>query len=40
MSSIFNSAQDLEEWVQGAGEDGFIFFSLGSAVVPSDMPEE
>lgn len=32
--------QDLEEWVQGAGEDGFIFFSLGSAVVPSDMPEE
>ncbi|ROT73314.1 putative UDP-glucuronosyltransferase 2B16 [Penaeus vannamei] len=32
--------QDLEEWVQGAGEDGFIFFSLGSAVVPSDMPED
>ncbi|XP_047498158.1 UDP-glucosyltransferase 2-like isoform X1 [Penaeus chinensis] len=31
---------DLEEWVQGAGEAGFIFFSLGSAVIPSDMPEE
>ncbi|XP_037786964.1 UDP-glucosyltransferase 2-like [Penaeus monodon] len=33
-------SQDLEEWVQGAGDDGFIFFSLGTAVVPSDMPEE
>ncbi|XP_042877955.1 UDP-glucosyltransferase 2-like isoform X2 [Penaeus japonicus] len=32
--------KDLEEWVRGAGEDGFIFFSLGSAVIPSDMPEE
>lgn len=32
--------KDLEEWVAGAGEDGFIFFSLGSAVTPSDMPEE
>ncbi|XP_063610712.1 UDP-glycosyltransferase UGT5-like [Penaeus indicus] len=32
--------QDLEDWVQGAGDDGFIFFSLGTAVVPSDMPEE
>jgi len=32
--------QDLEEWVQGAGEDGFIFFSMGSAITPSDMPEE
>ncbi|CAL4059804.1 unnamed protein product [Meganyctiphanes norvegica] len=31
---------DLEEWVQGAGEDGFIFFSMGSAITPSDMPEE
>ncbi|XP_069955022.1 UDP-glucosyltransferase 2 [Cherax quadricarinatus] len=32
--------KDLEDWVQGAGDDGFIFFSLGSAVTPSDMPEE
>ena len=32
--------QDLEEWVAGAGKDGFIYFSLGSAVTPSDMPEE
>ncbi|KAK4312431.1 hypothetical protein Pmani_000885 [Petrolisthes manimaculis] len=32
--------KDLEEWVEGAGSDGFIFFSLGSAVKPSSMPEE
>ncbi|KAK3883685.1 hypothetical protein Pcinc_012005 [Petrolisthes cinctipes] len=32
--------KDLEEWVKGAGSDGFIFFSLGSAVKPSSMPEE
>ncbi|KAG0713355.1 UDP-glucuronosyltransferase 2B14 [Chionoecetes opilio] len=32
--------KDLEEWVAGAGQDGFIYFSLGSAVTPSDMPEE
>nr|XP_053649729.1 UDP-glucuronosyltransferase 2B7-like [Cherax quadricarinatus] len=32
--------QDLEDWVQGAGDAGFIFFSLGSAVPPSTMPEE
>ncbi|KAK7086055.1 UDP-glucuronosyltransferase 2A1 [Halocaridina rubra] len=32
--------KDLEDWVKGAGEEGFIFFSLGSAVVPSSMPEE
>ncbi|CAL4062136.1 unnamed protein product, partial [Meganyctiphanes norvegica] len=29
----------LEEWVAGAGQEGFIFFSLGSVVKPSDMPE-
>ncbi|XP_045608864.1 UDP-glucosyltransferase 2 [Procambarus clarkii] len=32
--------QDLEEWVQGAGDDGFIYFSLGSVVPGSTMPEE
>ncbi|XP_071512624.1 UDP-glycosyltransferase UGT5-like isoform X2 [Panulirus ornatus] len=32
--------QDLEEWVAGAGDDGFIFFSLGSNVKESFMPEE
>lgn len=32
--------QDLEEWVSGAGEDGFIFFSVGSAVIASSIPEE
>ncbi|XP_068241718.1 UDP-glycosyltransferase UGT5-like isoform X3 [Palaemon carinicauda] len=32
--------EDLEKWVAGAGEDGFIFFSLGSVVKPSTMPEE
>ncbi|XP_068218461.1 UDP-glycosyltransferase UGT5-like [Palaemon carinicauda] len=31
--------EDLEEWAAGAGEDGFIFFSLGSVVKPSNMPE-
>ncbi|XP_053629391.2 UDP-glucosyltransferase 2 isoform X1 [Cherax quadricarinatus] len=33
-------SQDLEDWVQDAGDAGFIFFSLGSAVTPSSMPEE
>ncbi|KAK8397728.1 hypothetical protein O3P69_004484 [Scylla paramamosain] len=32
--------KDLEDWVASSGEDGFIFFSLGSAVTPSSMPEE
>ncbi|XP_076050356.1 UDP-glucosyltransferase 2-like isoform X2 [Oratosquilla oratoria] len=32
--------KDLEDWVQASGENGFIFFSLGSAVIPSDMPEK
>lgn len=31
--------QDLAKWVDEAGEAGFIFFSLGSAVKPSDLPE-
>ncbi|KAB7505524.1 hypothetical protein Anas_01638 [Armadillidium nasatum] len=30
---------DLEEFIQGAGEDGFIYFSLGSALKPSFLPE-
>lgn len=32
--------QDLEKWIKGAGEEGFIFFSLGSHVTPSDLPEK
>ncbi|RXG55521.1 2-hydroxyacylsphingosine 1-beta-galactosyltransferase [Armadillidium vulgare] len=32
--------KDLEEWVQGSGEEGFIFFSLGSALNPDYLPEE
>ncbi|CAL4098475.1 unnamed protein product, partial [Meganyctiphanes norvegica] len=32
-------SQVLEEWIAGAGEEGFIFFSLGSVVKPSDIPE-
>ncbi|XP_076046232.1 UDP-glucosyltransferase 2-like [Oratosquilla oratoria] len=32
-------AQDLEEWVQGAGDHGFIYFSLGSVVKTSQMPK-
>jgi len=31
---------DLEEWVSGSKEAGFIFFSLGSAVRGSDLSEE
>ncbi|KAK4301520.1 hypothetical protein Pmani_026298 [Petrolisthes manimaculis] len=30
--------QELEEWVSGSGDAGFILFSLGSIVKPSDMP--
>ncbi|KAL7630942.1 UNVERIFIED_CONTAM: hypothetical protein RMT77_018766 [Armadillidium vulgare] len=32
--------KDLEDWVEGSGEDGFIFFSLGSALNPDFLPEE
>ncbi|XP_042881389.1 UDP-glycosyltransferase UGT5-like [Penaeus japonicus] len=32
--------QDLAQWVDESGEEGFIFFSLGSAVKPSDLPEK
>lgn len=30
--------QDLEEFVEGSGDDGFIVFTLGSMV--SDMPKK
>ncbi|KAB7505536.1 UDP-glucuronosyltransferase 1-7C [Armadillidium nasatum] len=32
--------KDLEDWVQGSGEEGFIFFSLGSALNPDFLPEK
>ncbi|KAB7505537.1 Cyanidin-3-O-glucoside 2-O-glucuronosyltransferase [Armadillidium nasatum] len=32
--------KDLEDWVEGSGEDGFIFFSLGSALNPDFLPEK
>ncbi|XP_042235228.1 UDP-glycosyltransferase UGT5-like isoform X2 [Homarus americanus] len=32
--------QELEDWVAEAGDAGFIFFSLGSVVKASTMPEE
>ncbi|XP_050730196.1 UDP-glycosyltransferase UGT5-like [Eriocheir sinensis] len=32
--------EELEAWVQGAGEAGFIFFSLGSIIKGSSMPEK
>lgn len=32
------SPQDLEEFVEGSGDDGFIVFTLGSMV--ASMPEE
>ncbi|CAL4068950.1 unnamed protein product, partial [Meganyctiphanes norvegica] len=31
---------DLEEWVSDSGEAGFIYFSMGSVVKPSDMPDK
>ncbi|XP_062313291.1 UDP-glucuronosyltransferase 1-2-like isoform X2 [Osmerus eperlanus] len=34
----FTNIQDLEEFVEGSGEDGFIVFTLGSMV--SQMPDE
>ncbi|RXG56124.1 2-hydroxyacylsphingosine 1-beta-galactosyltransferase [Armadillidium vulgare] len=32
--------KDLEDWVEGSGEEGFIFFSLGSALNPDFLPEK
>ncbi|XP_076058887.1 UDP-glucosyltransferase 2-like isoform X1 [Oratosquilla oratoria] len=32
--------QDLEDWVQGSGDFGFIYFSFGSIFQTSDMPEK
>ncbi|XP_071525916.1 UDP-glucosyltransferase 2-like [Panulirus ornatus] len=32
--------QELDDWVAGAGDAGFIFFSLGSFVKPSLVPEK
>ncbi|XP_076058494.1 UDP-glucosyltransferase 2-like isoform X1 [Oratosquilla oratoria] len=32
--------QDLEDWVQGSGDFGFIYFGLGSVFQTSDMPEK
>lgn len=37
MSSLI-SLQDLKEFVDGSGDDGFVVFTLGSIV--SHMPEE
>lgn len=34
------SSQDLDQWAAGAGDAGFIFFSLGSLVTTSSMPEK
>uniref|UniRef100_A0A6A7G3D9 UDP-glucuronosyltransferase-like n=1 Tax=Hirondellea gigas TaxID=1518452 RepID=A0A6A7G3D9_9CRUS len=31
--------QDLESWVAGAGDAGFIYMSLGTVVKSSDMPD-
>lgn len=35
-----SAPQELEEWVAGAGDAGFIYFSLGTTVMPSFMPEK
>ncbi|KAB7505542.1 hypothetical protein Anas_01643 [Armadillidium nasatum] len=32
--------KELEEWIEGSGEEGFIFFSIGSAMNPDFLPEE
>ncbi|KAB7498172.1 hypothetical protein Anas_10756 [Armadillidium nasatum] len=31
--------KDLESWIAGSGNEGFIFFSLGSTLNPSILPE-
>lgn len=30
--------QEIEEWISGAGEAGFIYISMGSSVRTSSMP--
>ncbi|XP_066970091.1 uncharacterized protein [Macrobrachium rosenbergii] len=32
-------SKDLDDWAEESGEDGFIFFSLGTAVKSADLPE-
>lgn len=32
--------KDLEEFINGSGEDGFIYVSMGSSVRESSMPEK
>ncbi|MPD00953.1 2-hydroxyacylsphingosine 1-beta-galactosyltransferase [Portunus trituberculatus] len=32
--------QDLQQWVASSGKPGFIYFSLGSLVPSSEMPEK
>lgn len=36
--NIFLS-KELEDWVRAAGDVGFIYFSLGTTVRASDIPE-
>ncbi|XP_064092111.1 UDP-glycosyltransferase UGT5-like isoform X2 [Macrobrachium nipponense] len=31
--------KDLDNWAEESGEDGFIFFSLGTAIKSADLPE-
>lgn len=38
VSSLFLLFKDLEDFVSGAGEDGFIIVSFGSIVRGADMP--
>jgi glucuronosyltransferase len=32
--------QDLDEWLSSSGQDGFIFFSLGSVIQSNTLPEQ
>ncbi|KAF2367396.1 UDP-glucuronosyl/UDP-glucosyltransferase [Trinorchestia longiramus] len=32
--------KDLADWIEGSGDAGTIYFSLGSVVKPKDMPEK
>lgn len=36
--SFLHNPQELEDWISGAGEAGFIYVSMGSSVRTASMP--